>query len=182
MKIKDILQIDLTTFLTMSTKELKNALKKLAYEGNRRIKRLKEGGYETPASQYKPFSVKGDLNKLRNEFVRARKFFQLKTSSVKGAKQVEKALYNRMRIPYPRIRTEQFIRQTKKFWEVYRKLQELYDIGGAKDKHMFDSSYVQKLIVEVTQGSTGTGATKKDLRDDVEDILKAVMEEIEESE
>lgn len=96
MSIKDIMNIDIDRFNKMNEKELKMITSRLVSASNKRIRRLEEKGIKSPAYRSlgtdvrfsvklpKTADVTQRVNKLRNEFSRARNFLSMKTSTLKG--------------------------------------------------------------------------------------------------
>ena len=108
LKISDILNIDLDAFNKLNEKELRSLTSRLVSAGNKRIRRLAEHDINSPAMQglgnEKAFSTKlpSDLsnqqkvNRLRNEFARARSFLTSETSTIGGYKKFVKRTKERL--------------------------------------------------------------------------------------
>ena len=108
LKISDILNIDLDAFNKLNEKELRSLTSRLVSAGNKRIRRLAEHDINSPAMQglgnEKSFSTKlpSDLsnqqkvNRLRNEFARARSFLTSETSTIGGYKKFVKRTKERL--------------------------------------------------------------------------------------
>ena len=116
--------IDLTPdqFRFITAKELKQRLNVLTGVANKRLARLKEADLTTPASRYLKFSVKNkSYNELKKEFSRARNFLRMKSSTVKGARSIEKAFKDRLKIE---VKAGDVIEtfDKKEFWEAYNKI------------------------------------------------------------
>lgn len=81
-------------------KRLKSEVSRLASMANKRLRRLENNGFEdSPAykrwveSGGEKFSVRGkDYNQLQKELARVREFVNAKTSTIRGAQQVIKAI------------------------------------------------------------------------------------------
>ena len=98
LKITDILNIDLDAFNKLNESELRALTSRLVSAGNKRIRRLKEHNINSPAVQglgkADTFSTKLEadvskqqrVNKLREEFSRARSFLTSETSTIGGYK------------------------------------------------------------------------------------------------
>ena len=96
LKISDILDIDLNTFNKLKESDLRAITSRLVSAGNKRIRRLEKHDVNSPALQglgkEKSFSTKLSkdtskqqrVNKLREEFARARSFLTSETSTIKG--------------------------------------------------------------------------------------------------
>ena len=175
-KIKDLLNITMEEFAKMNVSELKKIVRGLGYRANSRIKRLNDAGFTEITEGIKKFSTKGNLNQLRAEFIRAKRFLEKPTSSVRGAKNIEKAFFKKIGMKYPKIRSPKMIAFTSEFWSTYRKLQELFDIGSAKDKHMFDSGQVIDLMKE--QMDNISPKTWDNLTNRLSKILEKVTDEL----
>ena len=97
--IKQIMNIDLDTFNNLKESELRAYTSRLVSAGNKRIRRLLEAGYNSPAIQglgkEKKFSTilgketsrRQRVNKLRETFASVRNFLTRETSTIKGYKQ-----------------------------------------------------------------------------------------------
>lgn len=98
LSIQDIMNIDLDTFNKLNESELRHITSRLVSAGNKRIRRLKEKEINSPALQglgkEQTFSTKLSqdtskqqrVNKLRQEFARARNFLTSETSTITGYK------------------------------------------------------------------------------------------------
>lgn len=96
--ISDILDIDLDQFNRLGESDLRHITSRLVSASNKRIRRLEKNNLNTPAYQQlgeaKAFSTKlpksisrqQRVNRLRNEFARARSFLTSETSTMKGYK------------------------------------------------------------------------------------------------
>ena len=102
------------------------AVRRLADTANKRIRQFEKAGIESPAylnvmKSGGKFSTKGkDVNQLRSEFIRARNFLNMKTSTKKGYEKVKKDFFDRVSAT-----TAQQISLSdetlNKFWRVYDK-------------------------------------------------------------
>ena len=96
MSISDIINIDLETFNKMGEKDLRAVTSRLVSASNKRIRRFENKGIISPAyrslgtdTRFSTKVAKGvskgqRLNKIRQEFSRARNFLNLKTSTMTG--------------------------------------------------------------------------------------------------
>lgn len=106
----------------LSRKELAPIVSRLAAAANKRIKRLEDKGMRTLAYQSVmesggKFSVKGkNLNELRAEYMRAKLFLESKTSTIKGAKEVEAKFQQLTGYTFDK-------NQADDFWNVMHELQ-----------------------------------------------------------
>lgn len=108
LKIVDILNIDLDTFNKLNEKELRTLTSRLVSAGNKRIRRLEEHDINSPAIQglgkdnsfsiILPKNIKPEqrVNKLREEFARARSFLTSETSTIGGYKKFVKRTKQRI--------------------------------------------------------------------------------------
>ena len=127
MKISDILNMDLETFNAMDAADLKAVTNRLVSAANKRLRRLKASG--TPSPAYRSvtksggvFSTQGkDLNALRAEYVRLKKFYEMKTSSVRGAKKAQKENLEALRKKGVNATQE----QADEMFRLYERLKEL---------------------------------------------------------
>lgn len=136
LKINDILDIDLDTFNHLKESELRALTSRLASASNKRIRRLEKHDINSPAVQglgdAKSFSTKlpqdtkreNRVNKLRNEFARARSFLTSETSTIGGYKKYVARTYARlskeMHIPVDDLRAKLDV---NKLFEIHHKLQ-----------------------------------------------------------
>jgi len=80
----------------MSADVLRQVVSRIASAGNKRLKRLDQAGVKSRAADVVKesggkFSVKGKTeDELRAEFMREKNFFERKTSSLRGIKQIQK--------------------------------------------------------------------------------------------
>lgn len=96
LSINEIMNIDLDTFNNMGERELKQITSRLVSASNKRIRTFEKKGITSPAVRSlgtnNRFSVKlsddvtpqNRVNKLRQEYARARSFLSMKTSTMKG--------------------------------------------------------------------------------------------------
>lgn len=143
--INDIMNISYTDINKMDRKELAYHTSRLASAGNKRLRRLEKGGKASSSKPYEQvskvgdFSVKGkDVNQLRKEFARVKKFLRTETGSLSGLKKVERNLEKRLNTKF---KDEQ---QVKEFWEVYKKVEE----GQEYFIQQYGSKELQKLIAQ----------------------------------
>lgn len=125
-KIDELLNIDINDLNRMTKKQLLNVVKRLSKTANQRIYRLEhtKTGTLSPAYHHvekrgENFGVKGKtLNQLRNEYVDVKNFLKMKTSTVSGWNEVRKETYNRIGTDFEGI-------DEVRFWNLYRKLEQL---------------------------------------------------------
>jgi hypothetical protein len=91
--VNQILSMDVDVLNKLGKKDLQKITGRLVSAANKRIRRAKEKGVDSPAFAYirdngGKFSTRGKtLNQLRSEFVKAKNFLEAETSTVKGAEQ-----------------------------------------------------------------------------------------------
>lgn len=95
LKIKDILNMDVSDFNKLGKKDLQKITGRLVSAANKRYRRATAAGVTSPAFSYVEktgmFSTKGkNINQLRAEFVRAKNFLEAETSTIKASKQFMK--------------------------------------------------------------------------------------------
>lgn len=101
--VNDILNMDYKDFISLNYSDMRKAVSRLVSAGNKRIRRLESKGLETGATDFVNrsggyFSTKGkNLNQLRAEFSRAKAFFGMKSSTIKGLKEVRKGMQDRLK-------------------------------------------------------------------------------------
>lgn len=151
LSVDDILSMDWTDVQKLNRRDLAQLTSRLASAGNKRLRRLEKAGLEdSPAHSViqrsgGDFSVKNKtINELRSEYNRVRAFLSptTKTSTVRGARQVEKEFKKRLGFEEGEDMTDY---QRKKFWEGYRMFEE-------KNKalvHNIGSGEVQKMMRDV---------------------------------
>lgn len=161
MKIQDILNLTPEQRNNMTNAELKKTLTAANRAANRRLKTLKEKRVKSAA--YKnamrggKFKNKQTRAAAQKELRRAMNFLAAKTSTVTGAKKVQREFENRVGVKLSP-------RQTDKFWDTYEKLQEIAPPNAIKN---YGSTRLQQIIADETK----QGA-------DVDDILGRVADEL----
>ena len=129
--IKSLLNIDEKTFNNFSEKELKKQVLKLASAANKRIKRLNQSNYITPALDKVNrsggrFFVQGkNLSDLKLEFQRVSEFLKNKTSTVKGWKKVLKGTNEYLKKMFPNQNLNFTEKGLENFVRLYERLKEL---------------------------------------------------------
>lgn len=96
LSISEIMDIDLDAFNSLKESDLRHLTSRLVSAANKRVRRLEAKGINSPAMRNlgngKRFSTKLEkgtkrenrVNKLRQEFARARSFLSSETSTIKG--------------------------------------------------------------------------------------------------
>lgn len=151
-KIDDILNIDINDLNRMTKKQLSTVVSRLSKLANQRIHRLEqtETGILSPAYHHiekrgENFGVKDKtLNQLRNEYTDVKKFLNMKTSTVSGWNKVRKETYNRIGVNFEGI-------DEKRFWNLYRKLEEL-DYGSVQN---VGSTTTQRMLRQEMEQNSG---------------------------
>ena len=161
MKIQDILNLTPEQRNNMTNAELKKTLTAANRAANRRLNTLKEKRVKSAA--YKnamrggKFKNKQTRAAMQKELRRAMNFLQAKTSTVTGAKKVQREFEKRVGVKLTQ-------KQTNKFWDTYEKLQEIAPPNAIKN---YGSTRLQQIIADETK----QGA-------DVDDILGRVADEL----
>lgn len=144
LKVTDILNIDLDTFNNLNESELRKITSRLVSASNKRIRRLQKHDINSPAVQglgtNKSFSTKlpkytskqQRVNRLRNEFARARSFLTSETSTISGYKKFAKRT---------RQRIAKELNMTEKQVEKSLDLNKLYDLLHKAQQRGIISSY-----------------------------------------
>ena len=97
-----IRETDIETLNTWDRRTIARAVRRLADTANKRIKAFIQKGLETPAflnvqKSGGKFTTRGkDVNQLRSEFIRARDFLKMKTSTIKGYERVKADFFERV--------------------------------------------------------------------------------------
>ena len=176
MSIKDIMDMDIETFNKLSESDLRAITSRLVSAGNKRIRRLQKAEINSPALTSlgtktrfstklpKNVSTSQKVNKLRQEFSRARQFLAMKTSTISGAKSYVKEI--KSNISKSVGRDVSAVNLNRAF-ELLHKMQERGEIpAGAANKA--GSIHARDYIIE-------TMMDKGELSD--EDIIKATTKD-----
>lgn len=146
MKTSEAMNISFKEFNSLNKRDLSRLVSTLSATANKRLKRLSEKEVNTPAYKYAissggKFISKGkNLNELRAEYIRVRDFLNMKTSSLKGYRNVKIDLANRLGIDKKKILnlSENY---WSDFWDLYNKSDELtpFILGSVdRQKYVFD--------------------------------------------
>lgn len=126
--VSDILNMDYEMFNKLTEREMRQAVQQLSSAANKRLKVFEKSGDSSPAVRYVnqsggKFSTKGkNLNSLRSEYMRAKKFLESRTSSRREWNRVKKDTLSTLKSKYNiNISKENF----DKFWKSYEKLKEI---------------------------------------------------------
>lgn len=128
--VDDILNMSLKELNKMSESQLKTIVGRLVSAGNKRLRRYQEkkgklptGAKEKTYDEMKFSTVGKDKSDLMEEFKRAKTFLQGETSSLTGAKKVERNVRKELKkygVDLSDLTEEQY----DDFWEIYKKLRE----------------------------------------------------------
>lgn len=96
LSIKDIVNMDLSTFNSLTFSDMQKVVGRLVSAVNKRLRRFEKAGINTPATRALEktggaLSTRGkDIQQLRNEYARARNFLNMETSTQAGFRSVQK--------------------------------------------------------------------------------------------
>lgn len=180
LKISDIMNMDWDTLNKLNKEDLKSITSRLVSASNKRVKRLAETprgkssfAYQSVEERGRKFSVRGmDTNQLKNEFSRAKRFLNMKTSTVKGWKEYRKNVETRTGYATEGESYNWSERTWSKYWIVYRKFTENY--GGTYKKG--DSDRIQQMLTEI-MASNDKRRSADTFRRMIEDEYKSMYEE-----
>lgn len=159
--IEQILNMDWEDLNKLNRKDVAQITSRLVSTANKRIKRLAKAEYGKSSPAYisyekrgRLFSVRGkDANQVRNELKNVSEFLKFKTSTIKGWKDTRTDVEKRI--------GKMTKKQAKKFWNTYRKLQEVSaSKGGILSKEFSkrsarSSDRVQKMLYNTMKGKKG---------------------------
>ena len=155
LSIKDIMDIDLQLFNVLSERDLRAITSRLVSASNKRIRSLKERGISSPALRglgtQDVFSTKlpedidprQRVNKLRQEFARARNFLQMKTSTIKGYHNYEKQIREGLESEIGRKLSDDEIAAA------FRVLHKLQNSGKVAGLHSAGSQHAKEQIFQM---------------------------------
>lgn len=157
LKISDILNMSWDDLNSLSGKDLKAVTSRLVSASNKRIKRLQNSprgtssfAYQTVEERGRKFSVRGlTTNEVRTEFANARRFLNMKTSTVKGWKEYREDMNERITKTLDIEELDWSEKTESKFWKVYRRFEETH--GGKFKKG--DSDRIQQMLTEMFESS-----------------------------
>lgn len=172
---QDILNLTWEQLGKMNRRELAKTTSILVSSANKRIRRLEKSEYGKYSPAYKNisskgrlFSVKGkDLNQLRNEYANVSEFLKMKTSSLSGWREVRKRIEREIGVMDSK--------QSKRFWEAYRRLQETNNIVDKSHRSNLTSDRIQRMLYKsFSQQSKYT--TNTNIIKQMEDRIEKVYE------
>lgn len=149
MTTEQYLNMDLSDFLMMNTFELKNAVRTLGGTANKRYDNIKKKIGDTPATQSLErsggkISTKGlSFNEMRKEFIRAKNFLNMKSSSLSGYEKIVKASLKGLETRGITITPDKY----KDFWNLYEEVKEL-------DPMVADKQYKYKILDYISSNMT----------------------------
>ncbi len=166
--VNDLLKLDYTSFMDLSSTGLRQVVQRLADAGNKRLKTLERVGY-SPAREavFKSggrFTTRGkDVNQLRAEYIRAKNFFEAETSSVQGARKSKSNIIKGMKAKGVNINDDDF----NKIFSIYSKLQDIDPIVGQRE---FKYEVFKLISDEVDRVDLSS--------DDIVDALRGRLDEV----
>lgn len=156
MTYQDYLNMDLSQFLNMNEKELRNATRTLANVTNKRYGNIKKSDIQqTPASFELEKSggvikTRGkNVNQLRSEFIRAKNFLMNKTSSVTGYRKIRNQTIDSLDKRGIHITPDQY----QKFWEAYERVKNADFMAGLDE---FKYKILENIEENLTNGHEDT--------------------------
>lgn len=187
--INEILSMDTRNY---NTKDLRKIANRLVSATNKRIRRLKKANkkmdYTIPSLKHlkeknrsRQFSIKHAKFKgkkaeqkergfLLKKISKMQEFNKLKTSTIKGARSVEKEITTRLGKGYTDLNKV----DKNKFWELYEKVvEERPEIVGSKNK----SKEIQKETLKIYQTSLTEEEKKVKLKEFLDTKYKEMYEE-----
>ena len=144
--VQSLTDMSIQDLNSMDKKSLSKVVSQMASAANKRLKRLDDSGFETPASKSVDrsggkFGTRGKtLNQLRSEFIRVRNFLRSKTSTIKGYKKFKNDFFDRVEAKTS-IRLKMTDSELNRFWDIYSKCANLQPfVNGSPNlqKTVFD--------------------------------------------
>lgn len=170
--VNDILNMNINTFNSLNTSDLRKVVGRLVSAGNKRLRSFERAGESSPATRYVEksggaFSTKGkDLNALRAEFIRAKNFLESKTGTRKGWKQTKKEIINGMKKQGVDMTENNF----EDVWKAYEDLKEISpDVANRGLKY--------SVLKEVADMVTNTDKSADEIVVAIHDNLSKIYEE-----
>lgn len=150
MTVEQLLDLDMDIWVRLNRRDLATATRRLADAANKRLKYFDDRGDYSPATRAAErsggkFSTAGkNRNQLEHEFVRARNFLMMETSTMKGWSKVkDRTIAEFARTTGVTIPKEKF----NEFWEAYEDLRDLDpDIINRAIKYKVMEELVQRLL------------------------------------
>lgn len=162
MSVQDVLNMDINIFSSLNLSDMRKVVGRLVSAGNKRIRTFERAGEDSPALRYinksgGKFSTKGkNLNELREEYARAKGFFQSKTGTLKDWIKVKEETVKSLEKEGIGLITSDF----DKFWRSYEKLKELSPDVASKSMKYEALKEISTLIDTKPEMSIDDIATK----------------------
>lgn len=127
MSVQDVLNMDMKTFNSLNTSDMRKVVGRLVSAGNKRLRSFERAGESSPATRHVvksggAFSTRGkNLNGLRAEYMRAKNFLESKTGTRKGWKKVKNEIISGFKKQGVEISEDKF----NEVWQAYEELKEL---------------------------------------------------------
>lgn len=172
LSVQNILNMDINTFNSLNTSDMRKVVGRLVSAGNKRLRSFERAGESSPATRYLEksggaLSTKGkDLNALRSEFMRAKHFLESKTGTRKGWKEVKKETIEGLKKHGVNITEGQF----NDVWKAYEDLKEISpDVANRGLKY--------SVLKEVADMVTNTDKSADEIAAAIHDNLSQIYEE-----
>lgn len=172
--VNDILNMDYQVFNKLTEREMRQAVHQLSSAANKRLKVFEKAGDSSPAIRYVnqsggKFSTKGkNLNALRSEYMRAKKFLESRTSSRREWNRVKKDTVSTLKSKYNiNISKENF----DKFWKSYEKLKEISPEVSIKSLKYITLKNISSMVND--------NVTEEDIANLINSQLTEAYEELE---
>lgn len=172
LSIDDIMDIDLDTFNKLGERDLRAITSRLVSASNKRIRAINKRGLDSPAIRSlgtrtafstklpKGTDIKQRVNKLRQEFSRARKFLTMKTSTIGGARKYHREVINTIEKGIGRPLTSE--ENVSRVFNLLHKAQER-GLVPSKDVDSIGSKQARKFIFDIMKDYPD--ASEKDIID-----------------
>ena len=149
MTTKELLNLSSFEISKMKKTELRKVVQTLASTANKRLKRLGAKGISTPSSrqalQTGKFSTKNkNINQLRAEYIRAKKFLQSKTSTITGFKKFQKEVKANLAQKGINISTDNL----NDVFKVYEKLKDMKPEVAERNLKYVSIQEINEMLIE----------------------------------
>lgn len=172
------LSLSMEKFLSMSENELRKAVSTMASTANKRIKNLEKNNLRSPAyiqvknNGGKFTTKKKNLAQLRNEYMRAKSFLILETSSVTGYKKVrKKVIANLQKNKNIKLKEKDY----DKVFEIYEAIKEINSEAGMQRIKYGLISEINKQVIE--DGDIDMNIIAQKVEDMINKIYERSIEE-----
>ena len=173
LSVKDILNMDITKFNSLTEKDMRKVVGRLVSAGNKRLRSFERAGESSPATRYildksgGVFSTKGkNLQQLRSEYMRAKGFLESKTGNRKGWAKVKKETIETLETKGIHMTDEQW----ERFWKSYEKLKQL-------DKSVAEKEFKYTTLDNVIDYVRETDMEPEDIATTLKEKLDNIYEE-----